>query len=72
MLQNILKIHGITPLDKTAQKRIIGGSACGYYTQLCYGPVPGCSSCNQYYAIPEEYRHCSRVHKDCIDNPPPF
>ena len=67
MLQNILKIQGIRALSKTEQLHATGGNGCEYYMQFCYGPVPGCRSCNEYNMIPPEYQHCSRVHIDCVE-----
>ena len=64
MLQNILKIGGVTPLDKTAQKSITGGYDCDNHSgPFCYGPYAGCGSCGDYAELPMEFRNC--VIADC-------
>lgn len=73
MLQNILKIDGVTPLEKTAQKSIKGGNNCNNYSgAFCYGPYPGCGSCGDYQALPAEFKNCVLVHMDCVEDETPM
>jgi hypothetical protein len=74
MLQNILKIDGISPLDKTAQKDILGGSPfnnpCDYYAgPLCFSDnINGCGSCQEYWALPADIRDiCVLADMDCLE-----
>ena len=56
------------PLNKTEQKQINGGSVCDYYRDhnLCFGPVPGCLSCDQIQNYPGAI-NCVRIHSDCFE-----
>jgi hypothetical protein len=70
MLQNILKVDGISPLDKSQQKNIIGGNPCGSYSgPICFGiGLAGCGSCADYQALPPAVQGCVLVSFDCFDD----
>ncbi|CAM1350243.1 hypothetical protein [Tenacibaculum crassostreae] len=54
-------------LDKTQQKKINGGVGCDQFPRsLCFGPVPGCLSCEQLVNYPGAIG-CVRIHSDCFD-----
>jgi len=70
MLQNILKINGVSQLDKTQQKRITGGNPCSNYSgPICFGvALPGCGTCEDFQALPPDVQICVLSSADCIEN----
>lgn len=60
-------------LSKAEQIAINGGSVCDYYIDngLCFGPVPGCLSCNQLSNYPDAMG-CVRIHIDCFGGGTPL
>ena len=70
MLKSILQINGITPLDKSQQKNIVGGNPCSNYSgPFCFGiGLPGCGTCEDYNALPANFQGCVLVGFDCLDS----
>jgi hypothetical protein len=60
-------------LSKVDQKQINGGNNCDYYREhgLCFGPVPGCLSCDQIEGYPGAIS-CVLIHSDCFDGMEPL
>ncbi len=58
-------------LSKSEQKSIHGGWGIGCTGYECYGPVPGCGTCEQYDMLPPSAcKFMARLHDDCEPNNP--
>ena len=66
MRKSILNLGKV--LNKQSQKQINGGNVCDAYINngLCFGPVPGCLSCNQIQNYPDAIG-CVLIHSDCFE-----
>jgi len=63
MKKQILKL-GKT-LNKSEQKSINGGLNCG--SVVCFGmPMPGCGTCEEFFALPSACQMRVMVHVDCF------
>lgn len=72
MLKNILKIDGISPLDKKQQKSIRGGNLCNNYSgPICFSDdIPWCGSCQDYWTLPIYLHACVLADADCLEFQP--
>ncbi|MEM6718743.1 MAG: hypothetical protein AAF611_05500 [Bacteroidota bacterium] len=70
MLQKILKIDGVSSLDKSTQKRIVGGNPCANYSgPFCFGVgLSGCGTCEEFQALPANFQMCVLVGFDCLND----
>jgi hypothetical protein len=70
MLKSILQINGITPLDKSQQKNIVGGNPCNNYSgPICFGVgLAGCGTCEQFQALSPTIQMCVLSSIDCFDD----
>ncbi|MGG6231623.1 hypothetical protein [Tenacibaculum sp. SDUM215027] len=60
-------------LSKVDQKQINGGNNCDSYKEhgLCFGPVPGCLSCDQIECYPSAIE-CALIHSYCFEEMEPL